>query len=77
MQVLTAGQELAFDYQGDLFLLKPVSMMLASSQGKSAPQGCSQTRQPSPSSPPLATMVSLLTCSVMLAARDEPELSAP
>ena len=38
-QVLTAGQELAFDYQGDLFILRPVSMMVAASQSKSAPQG--------------------------------------
>ncbi|CAL5222767.1 g5179 [Coccomyxa viridis] len=38
-QVLTAGQELAFDYQGELFILRPVSMMIASSQDKSASQG--------------------------------------
>ena len=38
-QVLTAGQELAFDYQGDLFILRPVSMMIAASQDKSAAQG--------------------------------------
>ena len=38
-QVLTAGQELAFDYQGDLFVLRPVSMMIAASQDKSAAQG--------------------------------------
>jgi len=39
LQVLTAGQELAFDYQGDLFMLKPLSMMIASSQSKSASRG--------------------------------------
>ncbi len=39
MQVLTAGQELTFDYQGELFILRPVSMMIASSQDKSASQG--------------------------------------
>ena len=39
LQVLTAGQELAFDYQGDLFILRPLSMMTASSQSKSASTG--------------------------------------
>ena len=39
MQVLTAGQELVFDYQGDMFILRPLSMMIAASQDKSAPQG--------------------------------------
>lgn len=37
--MLTAGQELAFDYQGDLFILRPISMMTAASQSKSSPQG--------------------------------------
>ena len=39
MQVLTAGQELVFDYQGDMFILRPLSMMIAASQDKSAQQG--------------------------------------
>ena len=39
MQVLTAGQELVFDYQGDMFILRPLSMMIAASQEKSAQQG--------------------------------------
>ena len=39
MQVLTAGQELVFDYQGDMFILRPLSMMAAASQDKSAQQG--------------------------------------
>ena len=37
--MLTAGQELAFDYQGDLFILRPISMMTAASQSKSSPKG--------------------------------------
>ena len=39
MQVLTAGQELVFDYQGDMYILRPLSMMIAASQDKSAQQG--------------------------------------
>ncbi|CAK0783695.1 hypothetical protein CVIRNUC_006894 [Coccomyxa viridis] len=38
-QVLTAGQELVFDYQGDMYILRPLSMMIAASQDKSAQQG--------------------------------------
>ena len=37
--MLTAGQELVFDYQGDMFILRPLSMMIAASQDKSAQQG--------------------------------------